>query len=387
MKFLIKKIEKNYLLLFTFWFIWKITTTTVGILGTVFFHRQMLSHSLLENLYIIFCWWDSAFFHDIATMGYGSPGAIVAKTAFPPVYPILIKFFRLLFSGNTFLAQYFVANLCFLIWILLMYYFIKTYINNKNRNIAFNTTILAMVFPYNLFFMTGYSESVFMVFLILFFIALYKKHHFWAAIFIGLASATRFVGIGLLAILLIDIVVYNKQLLFKKILALISLSFISLIPLSIYSLFLELKYGRWNEFLFAEASWGRKFQLNFLTKYYDIIINNINGDHHSTSFMVDIFNFSLLFLVLIVGAYMIVKYKQYKYFGLLIWLMLLPALFNGITLSMARLTIICFPVYYFFAEKMEKYNIPMFFLAIPAVAIQVVLILVFTAGDPSRFLG
>lgn len=381
----LSKIEKNYLLLILFWIIWKITTTLVNLLGVVFFYRERFVYTLSKNLYINFCYWDSAFFHDIAAAGYGPNLPVVQRAAFPPVYPILIKIFSYLFNGNIHLSQYVVANLCFLIWILLMYYFIKTFIN-KNNTIAFSATIIAMVFPYNFFFMAGYSESIFMVFLMLFFITLYKKQYLLAAIFVGLGSTTRFVGIGLLPILLADIIISYKQPL-KKLFTLFSSTFISLIPLGLYLLFLKLQYGKWDMFLIAQAAWNRKTDIKFIAGFYHIIINHINGDHQSVGFTVDIFNFSLLFLALFVGTYMIFKLKEYKYFGFFIWLMLIPALLNGMTLSMARLTIICFPVYYIIAKIMEKYNIPLYFLIIPTATIQAVLILVFNAGDLAKFLG
>lgn len=386
---LLKKIDRNYYSIIGFWVGWKIIATFLAFLGAVFFNSHLWDHTFVENIYRVWNWWDGGFFHDIVATGYNEPGnlpdAFLIRTAFFPLFPFLIRLFSIVLKDNITLAQYLVANLSYLTWIILLYYFLKTFIYQKNKKIALNACILAIVFPYSLFFMAGYSESLFMVFVILFFISFYKKQYFLAAIWVALAAMTRFVGAGLLIVLLVDIFLSHKKLIFKFVYSII-FSAISLSLVFSYIFFLHIRYGKWNWFFLAEESWGRKLAYDFLPKYYQAIKTNlIYTDHHSILFVNDLFNLFLLLLAIIIGIYCFKHYRKFLYFGIFILLMLAPAILNGTLVSMARYTIVCFPVYFIIAELMENKSIPLAFLASPASSVQAVLIIAFTSAN--KFIG
>jgi len=384
-----KTVDRNYYYLIAFWFGWKIVALFVAFLGIVFFNSHLRDHTFVENIYRLWNWWDGGFFNGIAATGYSEPGSgphlVLVRTAFFPLLPALIRLLSNILKDNIVLAQYLVANLSYLTWIILFYYFLKNFIYQKKPKIALNACILAIVFPYSLFFMAGYSESLFMVWVMLFFIMLYRKKYLLAALFIAFASITRFAGLGLLLLLLVDIIISNKKILSKLIYS-FSSAIISLSLVSIYSIYLQVVFGKWNWFFIAEESWGRKFAFNFLAKYYQLIKNNlILTDHYSILFANDLFNLFFLLLALVVGTYCLVRYQKFLYFGLFILLMLAPAIFGGLLLSMARFTIVCFPVYFIIAELMENKSIPLAFLASPASSIQAILIIAFTSAN--KFIG
>jgi len=386
---LFKKIDRNYYYIIGFWFGWKIIVTFIAFLGIVFFNSHLRDHTFVENIYRLWNWWDGGFFNGIAATGYSEPGngphLVLVRSAFFPLLPVLIRLLSNLLKGNLVLAQYLIANLSYLTWIILLYYFLKNFIYQNKQKIALNACILAIVFPYSLFFMTGYSESLFMVFVMLFFIFLYKKQYLFAAICVALASITRFIGVGLLFVLLLDIFLSNKKILSKlKYSLLCTITSLSLV--FFYSLFLQIRYGKWNWFFLAEESWGRKFTSDFLLKYYQLIKTNlIYTDHYSILFVNDLFNLFLLLLALAVCIYCFLQYRKFLYFGLFILLMLAPAILGGLLLSMARFTIVCFPVYFIIAELMENKSIPLALLASPASSIQAVLIIAFTSAN--KFIG
>jgi len=387
LKKLLKKIDRNYYLIIGFWLIWKITTTFVVFIGSVYFNGHLLDHTFLENTYRVWNWWDSGFFSDIAKTGYKEPSGshFLVRTAFFPLFPALIRFISHILNGNISLAQYLIANTSFLTWVVLLYYFLKEFICSNKKQLALNACILSIVFPYSFFFAAGYAESLFLVFVLLFFIALYKKRYFLSAICIALASVTRFVGIGLLLILIIDIFLLQKQTI-KKIFYSFFCSVISISLVVFYSVFLQIQHGKWNWFLLAEESWGRKLNYDFLTRYYHIINNDlIHANHHSILFLNDVFNLSFLILTIAIGLYYLIWNRKYFYFGLYILVMMGPAILNGNLLSMARFSIICFPIYFYLAAKMEKWSLPLSFLLMPFSLIQSVLIVVFTSGI--RFIG
>lgn len=386
---LFKKIDRNYYYIIGFWFGWKILATFIAFLGIVFFNSHLRDHTFVENIYRLWNWWDGGFFNGIAATGYSEPGIgphpILVRSAFFPLFPALIRLLGDLLKGNLMLAQYLIANLSYLTWVILLYYFLKNFIYPKKLKIALSACILAIVFPYSLFFMAGYSESLFMVFVIGFFIFLYKKQYYFAAACVALASITRFIGIGLLLILLIDIYLMNKRLILKIIQSVLC-SIISVSLVVLYAFFLQIRFGKWNWFFLAEESWGRKFTADFLLKYFQQIKTNlIYTDHYSILFANDLFNLFLLLLALGVCIYCFLQYRKFLYFGIFILLMLAPAIFGGLLLSMARFTIVCFPVYFIIAELMENKSIPIALLASPAASIQAVLIIAFTSGN--KFIG
>lgn len=384
-----KKIDRNYYFVIGFWLGWKIVALLVAFLGIVFFNGHLIDHTFGENIYRMWNWWDGGFFNGIAATGYSEPGLgphlVLVRSAFFPLFPALIRLLSNLLKGNIVLSQYLVANLSYLTWIILLYYFLKNYIYQKKQKIALNACILAIVFPYSLFFMAGYSESLFMVFVMLFFIMLYRKKYLLAALCIALASITRFVGVGLLIVLLVDVALANKRVL-QKIIYSISCAIISFSLVVIYSVYLQIKFGKWNWFFIAEEGWGRKFTLNIFVRYFHMIKNNlIFTDHYSILFVNDLFNLFLLILALAISIYCLVHYRKFLHFGLFILIMLAPAIFGGLLLSMARFTIVCFPVYFIIAELMENKSIPLAFLASPVSSIQAVLILAFTSAN--KFIG
>lgn len=385
------KVDRNYYLLIGFWFFWIIAVSFVAYLGIVFYNNNLLDNTFVHNFYRMWDWWDGGYFHNIAATGYNEPGTshFIIRSAFFPLFPMLIRGLSHLIHlpelMNIELSQYLIAHLSFLVWIILFYYFLKTFICPKKPKLAVSSCILAIVFPYNFFFMAGYAESLFMIFVILFFISLYKKQFYLTAVFIALASITRFVGIGLLLILILDIFLAKNKLIIKFI-HLFFCSIISISAVAIYSAFLQIKFGKWNWFFLAEASWGRKFSINFLQKLYELIKTNlIFTNHHSILFVNDVFNLFLTLLALGVSIYCFINFRKYLYFGLFILAMLGPALLGGLLLSLARFTIVCFPVYFVIADFMDRKALPLSFLAAPSSLVQSVLILVFTSAI--RFIG
>lgn len=144
--------------------------------------------------------WDAAWFLHIAEEGYsvGDPSA-----AFFPAYPGTIRILAFLTMGNTLAAALLVSNLSFL-GALVVLYALTT--REFSETVARRTVIWAAVFPTSFFFLAPYSESFFLLAVLLTF--WFAREGLWtrAALAGSLAAGTRSIGIVLVPALLAELV-------------------------------------------------------------------------------------------------------------------------------------------------------------------------------------
>lgn len=139
--------------------------------------------------------WDTVSYFKIAMFGY-SPDASIA---FMPLYPLLIRFIAPLFGGNYLLAALLLSTLlCFVTLVLLHELFTQQY----PEGLARKAVVLFIAFPTAFFLLAGYTESLFMVLVLSFWILGWKRRWWWAALFAGLATLTRLQGIILAPVML-----------------------------------------------------------------------------------------------------------------------------------------------------------------------------------------
>ena len=139
--------------------------------------------------------WDTISYLGIAILGYRQDASI----AFMPLYPLLIRFTAPIFGGNHLLAALILSTLfCILVLILMYELFAALY----PQSIARDAVTIFLTFPTAFFLLSGYTESLFLVFVLAFWILARKKQWLWAALFAGLATLTRLQGVILSAVLL-----------------------------------------------------------------------------------------------------------------------------------------------------------------------------------------
>lgn len=139
--------------------------------------------------------WDTISYLKIAILGYESD----ATVAFMPLYPILIRLFAYPLGGNYLLAALVVSTLCAIATLILMLELLQKYYPEE---VAWRTIFLYIAFPTFFFFLAGYTESLFMVFVLTFWILARQQRWLLAGIFAGLATLTRLQGVILSAVLL-----------------------------------------------------------------------------------------------------------------------------------------------------------------------------------------
>src|SRR5215207_2686237 len=140
----------------------------------------------LFSQYFVNPWfgWDTISYLGIAILGYRQDASI----AFMPLYPLLIRFTAPIFGGNYLLAALVLSTLFCIIALILMYELFVAMYPEVNARAA---VMMFMTFPTAFFLLAGYTESLFIALVLLFWILARNKQWFWAGAIAGLATLTR----------------------------------------------------------------------------------------------------------------------------------------------------------------------------------------------------
>jgi len=183
--------------------LWVLLFSLVG--GRIIVEPDVLckSGSLLENnlnLNVILhsaIRWDATCYLLIAEHGYNfQPGL----TVWPPLYPILIRIFAIVFQPFI-MAALIVSSLATWLAFFLLYLIIEKQYNDE---LARNTLFLYVIYPLSFFFVSGYTESIFLCLAILSIWMIQRHSWGWAGISSAFATLTRNQGILLSLILLYE---------------------------------------------------------------------------------------------------------------------------------------------------------------------------------------
>ena len=139
--------------------------------------------------------WDTISYLGIAILGYRPDASI----AFMPLYPLLIKITAPVFGGNYLLAALVLSTLLCIFALILMY---ELFAAIYSPTFARDAVVMFLTFPTAFFLLAGFTESLFIVLVLAFWILARKKQWIWAALFAGLATLTRLQGVILSAVLL-----------------------------------------------------------------------------------------------------------------------------------------------------------------------------------------
>ena len=185
-----------------FWLIWRVGLFLLAWLATYLLpYRPSFPYAeaLLANSNLpawIYSWanFDGVHYLTIAKQGYLGTGLI---QAFFPLYPLLISLLGRLGISDI-LAGLLVGNLSFLSFLLLSYLLIKRVGGEELAKISIG---VILTFPTSFYFGALYGESLFVLLAAAGFYFCQQKRWGLAAAMVALASATRIVGIFLLAAL------------------------------------------------------------------------------------------------------------------------------------------------------------------------------------------
>ena len=136
-----------------------------------------------------FAAWDGANYLMLSKTGYhkNSP-----QCAFYPLWPFLIMIFSPLTGGNLFLAGIFLANILSFAGILLFHHFVTTFHDDATADLS---VLFLLAFPGAIFFSFIYTEALFFLLIILFFLYLLRRNYAGAALIGFLLPLTKAIGV------------------------------------------------------------------------------------------------------------------------------------------------------------------------------------------------
>src|SRR6202011_2846057 len=145
--------------------------------------------------------WDSEWYKIIASEGYtynGDPTQ-TQSVVFYPLYPALCRLVSEILRIDLIDSMLLVANLAAMAAALLLFKLVRERFDDRT---ALATVALISFFPASIFLSAGYTESLALLLMVAFFLAVARGRLLAAAMLAGLAIATRASGIVLLPVLL-----------------------------------------------------------------------------------------------------------------------------------------------------------------------------------------
>ncbi len=336
-----------------------------------------------------FSWfrWDVKAYVNISMNGYKH----TPDVAFFPLWPLMQHYAGLLLGGirpgSYYLAGLLIANICFFIALVLLYYLLA---EDFEPTLARRALIYLTFGPYALFFFAGYSESLFMLLCIACFLLFRrgKPLDWWLAGFLGfLATLTRSAGL-MLAVPYLCVYLQRFWLMsekehytwFRKLNALVP---IVLLPAGIVVYMLYLNDTKGDPFIFQTMQaivWQRHFSLPWdtLSAMVDSLFTSPSAVYLALNVLDN--SFALLpLVVLALGWKRIPLHYALFALALVTFAISFPAADIVPMISQPRLTIVIFPIAVIFAVWGQRPRLHKCFLTL-ALALLIVNIILFV-GD------
>jgi Gpi18-like mannosyltransferase len=154
-------------------------------------------------------------------------------TVWPPLYPILIRFFSYIFEPPI-LAALVISSLSTWVAFILLYFLIA---ESHNESTAKNTLLLYVIYPSAFFLVAGYSESFFLALVVGCLLLARRGYWLWAGLLAALATLTRNQGIVLAAVLFWEGILQYREGRIHNVGQMFKASFASLLPVLTFGLF------------------------------------------------------------------------------------------------------------------------------------------------------
>jgi hypothetical protein len=283
--------------------------------------------------------WDAEWYLRIALESYEN---IDGRIAFAPLYPLLIFFMGKVLGGQYLLAGMIIAQFSLFVACALLYSIVKERFGSQ---LGEYTIQYLLFFPTAFFLFASYSESLFLVFLLLTWRAASKGEWPYAGLWGSLGVLVRFMGIGIL-LPLIYLWLMNKG---ERTIR--NLIYIGTIPVTLIG-WMVFAYFRYNTLLLGRLSgWG-----GLRSAWpWEGIWNNLRlvftpGHGSFTYLHLDLISI-VLFILLIISAYR----KQWVGYELVMISLLVIPIFQvgdteGILVSLSRFVLMAFPGFIILGE-------------------------------------
>ncbi len=297
--------------------------------------------------------WDSEWYKIIASEGYkydGNP-ELTQTVVFYPLYPGLSRLVSEILRIEVVDAMLLVANLAAAAAILLLFKLIRESLGERT---ALASVALISFFPGSIFLSAGYTESLALLLMVAFFLSLDRERFLMAAMFAGLATATRSSGIVLLPVLLWELWRCHSPRGF--LIEAIPLSILATAGLWLYALYLGLAFGHPLAFADGQAAFHQNTTL--MARLLSALTLQPLGTINLTDISPAGFDqwFTLICIVLIVRAWFTRISRSMVLFAALVLALPYLTLCGGPAgfTSMARFNLVSFPLFVVMALAAER---------------------------------
>jgi Gpi18-like mannosyltransferase len=304
-----------------------------------------------HNLFTAWERFDALWFLRIAASGYRvSDGS----AAFFPLFPLLIRAVSFALGDHPFAAAMLVSNASFAAALCVLYLLTA---EERSERTARTVVLLTALFPSALFFYAPYSESLFVLFALVAFLA--ARHRSWAiaGVAAGLAALTRSVGIVLAPALAVEALLQWRED-GRSPVAGLAAALGPAAGLGLYLWYWRARIGDALAPIHLQANWERTFSWPWATLFHatrDMLdyVGITYGGYWAIDWLVVV-------PVLVASVYAATRYRLsylvYLWGGLLIPLIYIFP--SRPLMSMPRFVLPLFPAFWAIAELTERWRIP-----------------------------
>jgi len=317
---------------------------------------------------------DSWWYHNIVTQGYNmgdiATGA-QGNVAFFPFYPLLVKVVSAVI-GNVYVAGILVSNVALLI---MLFYLYRLAMEEFDRGTAGRAVFYLAGAPTGVFLSAMYTESTYLLFVVMTFYYARRSRWFWAGVSGFLASATRNTGILMAAVIALE-GMYQSGFRFlpsawsltelkDHLIRQVRLVFVSwrsiaagfMVPMGLisYMVYLQIAHGDALGFIHVQATWGRQVSTSGLLQLIPSTIRDLNigpnllaGQINAIALLATLS--TVIFLPILVAMAFKMRPAHVVFVGLT---MLIP-LTTGTTGSMDRYILMLIPAFLLLAHWGER---------------------------------
>ena len=281
---------------------------------------------------------DGGHYQNISHFGYIKK----FQTAFFPLYPLNVKIIGFITQSHL-VAALLISLICTYLSILVL----------TKLHLHLGSAVNLIFFPLSFFFLTGYTESLFLFLSLSSWYFFRQKKYLLSGALGFLSALSRFYGILLFPSLLLEYYLSSDK--SKKPL------FLLLIPAGLltYMIYLQYAYQDPLSFIHALSLWSKStitFPLQTVYRYFKMLTT---VSPTITQYWVALLELSSLILG-ILASFILYRQKQFSY-SLYVFLGSIIPSFTGTLQSLPRYLLVLFPIY--FIKLPVKFKIPLLTLS------------------------
>lgn len=302
---------------------------------------------------------DSGWYMKLSEEWYASSGEHVNLICFYPLYPLLMKIVNFV-TGNSFASGLIISNICFGLASYVMYCVAKMDLKKEQ---ARDSIVAFWLYPFGVFLGGIFTESLFVLLVVLCFYFIRKKKFLLVGIFGMLAAVSRSQGIVLLVPALYELAVCCGELIREgkkegkvwwKTLPTSGI-FVFLIPCGT-GLYLLLNYvilGDWTAFIEYQAAEPWYNTSHWISSNLEQHFNNAIA-YGGLAYIIYWVQIALYFLAIVAIFYGLKKKMRPSYMGYA-GAYLFVSFLHGWLISGPRYVMGCIPLYFIYGRIENKY--------------------------------